>query len=159
MAFQYPIVAFYSAIYALLVIYYTAMAGLTRRKLKVALGDGTFQIITEHLEKNNSEDVSPEDSRYFELTKSIRTHANYVENMPYILLMAFIAEANDAPGTKVILYIVLSAFFIGRICHGIGLHSKDSLGIGRSIGVMATVLSYLVLAGLNLYSFSRSFMN
>ncbi|KAJ3125402.1 hypothetical protein HK098_000289 [Nowakowskiella sp. JEL0407] len=156
MAFSYPIVALYSAVYALL------LAGAARGKLKVSLGDGTYQMIMEQLENNTDGEVkkqfNPESSRYFELMQTIRTHANYVENMPYILLMAFIAEANDAPRTTSILHGVLALFLVGRILHGIGLHGKNGQGVGRRIGIAITVVSYLVLGGLNALTLQDRYM-
>ncbi|KAL8802529.1 MAG: hypothetical protein Q9182_003769 [Xanthomendoza sp. 2 TL-2023] len=81
-----------------------------------------------------------------------RCHMNFLENVPYAFILTAIAELNGADRT--ILNYAMAAFFAMRVGHvELGLRGKDTLGVGRPIGIfgsqgfmaaMAAYTAYLV---------------
>jgi len=67
-----------------------------------------------------------------------RSHANFVENVPFALLIASFVEMNG--GNRHFLTGSLVALLFFRIVHvEFGLKSKNSLGWGRPVGYFGTL--------------------
>ncbi|KAI9802347.1 MAG: hypothetical protein M1833_001853 [Piccolia ochrophora] len=77
---------------------------------------------------------------------AVRTHANYAENVPMVLVLAALAELNG--GRPVVLSTILGVFFVMRVLHaeaGILAKGKKSMGPGRFIGASLTLLTTISL--------------
>ena len=67
-----------------------------------------------------------------------RSHANFVENTPFALLIASFVEMNG--GNRRFLTVSLAALLFFRIVHvEFGLRAKNSLGWGRPVGYFGTL--------------------
>ncbi|OAL26246.1 hypothetical protein AYO22_04424 [Fonsecaea multimorphosa] len=73
-----------------------------------------------------------------DLLVSARCHANFVENVPYALLVASFVELNG--GNTRFLTASLAALLFFRVAHvEFGLKAKDSMGWGRPVGYFGTL--------------------
>ena len=77
------------------------------------------------------------------LERRMRAQANFVENTPFVL--ALIAVIEMAGVGEPWLAYVAGAYFIARIAHAYGMDG-GSLGLGRMIGTIVTMLTLLGLA-------------
>jgi len=110
----------------ILLVYLSFRVGQARMRYKINLGDGE----------------NPE------MTKAIRTHANYAEYAPAALLGLFVLAALGA-GTMII-HVLGGAFLFARIAHLLGL----GMGVwpqGRGVGAAGSALVLLATAGFLLY--------
>ena len=72
------------------------------------------------------------------LLAAFRTQANFAENVPLVLILAGLVEANG--GSKAVLTALLGVLTVGRVMHGeLGLMTKNAGGIGRPIGFFSTI--------------------
>jgi len=110
----------------LLLVYLSFRVGAARTRYKVNLGDGG----------------NPE------MVKAIRTHANYTEYAPAALL-GLVVLASLGAGTLVI-HCLGAVFLVARICHLLGL-GMGVWPMGRSVGILFTVLTLIATAGFLLY--------
>lgn len=80
------------------------------------------------------------------LIAAIRAHGNLVEYMPIGLTMIGLLETNHAQ--PLALSIVAALFVVARVAHAQGIRaSHDKLTIGRSVGIVGTLLLLAVMAG------------
>ena len=79
-----------------------------------------------------------------ELAERVRTHQNFLEYVPLILICMGTIEANG--GSAWFLYIVGDLLIIARIAHAIGLKHDRMQHIGRLIGAGGTLLITLAVA-------------
>lgn len=91
-----------------------ALVGHARGKAGVSLGDGG--------------DVA--------LTEAIRRHMNWVENVPFILLLFAIIELNG--GSRTWLHVLGSALVLARIVHPFGLSLTQMTKWQRIVGAGLT---------------------
>lgn len=114
----FQIVAFYIALHCIMAPLLMFRVGKIRMKERVSLGDG-----------GNAE-----------LQARIRTHGNYIENMPLALLgLAALAWLGAAPWA---LHLFGAAFFIGRIFHAMGMAGKHANGKPRLYGMLLTLFTH-----------------
>ena len=90
-----------------------------------------------------SEKVSVGDGGNEKVLRRMRAHANFVESAPFVVLLIGAIEAAGKGGAW--LPYVAALYFIGRILHGFGMEG-GSLGWGRSVGIIVTLLVLLGLA-------------
>ena len=77
------------------------------------------------------------------MERRMRAQLNFVENTPWVL---FLIAALELGGKGLAwLPIVGGVYMLARVAHGFGMDG-GSLGKGRSIGVMVTMLTQLGLA-------------
>jgi len=115
----FQIVALYVALHLILAPILMFRVGQVRLSDKINLGDGGNET----------------------LNTRIRIHGNYVENTPLALIGLFaLAMLSAAP---IALHTFGAVFFIGRILHAHGMSQPKSVGIGRPIGMVLTLLSFL----------------
>lgn len=94
--------------------------------------------------KSQSNDTGGRDS----LLVATRSHANFVENVPYALLVASFVEMNG--GNRRALTASLAALLLLRIAHvEFGLRAKDTKGLGRPVGAVGT---WAFIAGMSSYA-------
>ncbi|WP_421848172.1 MAPEG family protein [Novosphingobium sp.] len=106
---------------ALINIWLTIRCGQVRTAEKVSIGDGGNE----------------------KLIRRMRAHANFNENTPLVLIMIAALEFVH-PGSMA-LAAVAGVFLLGRVAHGLGMEG-GSLGTGRMIGTLITLLTQLGLA-------------
>ncbi|KAF3934488.1 hypothetical protein ABW19_dt0203978 [Dactylella cylindrospora] len=80
------------------------------------------------------------------LTIAARAHGNFMENVPYALTLAALAEVNGGNGN--IIAGALGTLFALRLVHvEIGVRGKSALGPGRIIGFFGTLGYMLGMSG------------
>ncbi|KAL8865307.1 MAG: hypothetical protein Q9174_006957, partial [Haloplaca sp. 1 TL-2023] len=68
---------------------------------------------------------------------NIRSHVNFLENVPLAFVLSAIAELNGADRT--ILNYAMAAFFAARVGHvEMGLRGANTMGPGRLVGMLST---------------------
>lgn len=117
-----PVTLSSAAAAGILAIWLMLRVGQVRMSQKVSIGDGGNELVT----------------------RRMRAHANFVESAPFVVLLVGVIEIAGKGGSW--LPYVAGAYFIGRILHGFGMEG-GSLGWGRSIGILVTML---VLLGLSI---------
>ncbi|WP_251360000.1 MAPEG family protein [Kangiella sp. TOML190] len=121
----------YAAILAILMLVLATKVVLTRRKLRIGVGD-----------KGDGA-----------MLKVIRVHGNATEYVPITLILLALAELNGASA-----YLINSwgiAFVVGRLIHAYGLGRSIGVSFGRFYG---TILTWLVILSLAIYLLVTSFM-
>ena len=124
-----PILALYSGILGILLIYLSYNVAGSRKKFKVGIGDG--------------------DNR--ELARAIRVHANFTEYVPIALILLAIFEINR--GHAMFAHIAGIALVVGRLLHAYGLAKTVKVSFGRLAGILLTWLVIVGLSGANIYFF------
>ena len=124
---NFEIAGLYIAINLVLLSVLMLRVGQVRMSKKVSLGDGG-------------------DS---ELFARIRAHANFTETTPFALVGLLALAGLGAAG--IAMHIFGAAFTIGRIAHAQGMAAKDSLGGGRTLGALLSLLTFLGMAGYMFY--------
>ena len=100
----------------------TLRAGLYRVKTNILIGDGGDP----------------------EMLRRIRGQANFIESVPLALLMLLMMEVLGASNTW--LHALGATLLVGRVLHYGGL-TEIGPGIGRPIGMFATMGVYIASAG------------
>jgi uncharacterized protein len=117
----------YAGLLALLMIILNGRIGAIRGKKDISLGDkGDVDIIV-----------------------AIRQHMNFVENVPFILLLMGLAELDGAP--KFYLHILGATLLFARIIHPFGLNQEVLMKPARLAGAGLTPLVTLGSAVLLLW--------
>lgn len=105
---------------AALINFWLAMrCGQVRTSQKISIGDGGNEV----------------------LTRRMRAHANFNEQVPITLVLFALVEAAGRGSWW--LAPLGAAFLIGRICHAFGM--EGNFGAGRPIGMVAGMLTQAVL--------------
>ena len=125
-----PITALYLAIFALFASGLYVMCGRIRAPQRISLGDGGRE----------------------DLQLAMRRHANFVENVPYFMIMMCALELNGA-GSAVLYGLGLAMLFM-RVMHVIGFKADRLQTIPRAIGGFGTLLVSLTAAGLLVSQFA-----
>ncbi|KAM9979025.1 hypothetical protein ACTFIZ_000370 [Dictyostelium cf. discoideum] len=148
-----PITSTYAGILGLYYLFLSIKVAGERFKARIPIGDGTNHLVRKIItscKAGNIEEVGKIDHHaYDNLLVSIRSQGNFGEYAIFILLFSLICELNGVSGK--ILNALLLSFTISRFAHVSGLHAKFSMGFGRKIGVLLTVISLLSLSVICLY--------
>jgi uncharacterized protein len=127
------ITAFYASLLSLLFLLLSARVIAQRRAARVEIGDG--------------------DSK--QLLRRMRVHGNFVEYVPFALLLMALAESLKAPAG--LLHLVGLVLVAGRFIHAYGLSQTPHVLRLRTLGMMATftaisaaALLCFILAGVQL---------
>lgn len=75
-----------------------------------------------------------------DMIKRIRVHANFIEYVPFALLLIILAEFEGT--SEYIIHGLCVALLIGRLGHVYGVMTKEGTSIGRAGG---TILTFLVI--------------
>ena len=109
--------AFYGALLGMLYVVLTLHVIFGRWKYKVSLGDGGEK----------------------ELRRRIRAHGNFTENVPFTLVLLFLAESTQLSlfGLENAVWIHLFgiALCLGRSLHALGFRHHRSVNLLRQIGM------------------------
>jgi len=111
----------YAFLLGLVFVVLFAHVGISRTNAGVSLGDGGKP----------------------ELIEAVRRHGNFIENVPFALLLMAIVEANGAP--KWWLHVLGVALLAGRIAHPFGISVARMNEPARMIGASATALPLVAL--------------
>ncbi len=91
-----------------------------------------------------------------ELAERVRTHQNFLEYVPMVLIVMGAIELNG--GSSMFLYVVGDVLFIARIAHAIGLRHDNMGHPGRLIDMIGTMLATVAVAGYGLWIASKSLL-
>jgi uncharacterized membrane protein YecN with MAPEG domain len=115
-----PMVAFYAAINALIMLVLGMLVVRARVKTRTEIGDG-----------GNPAMVGP-----------LRAHANNAEYVPMGIILLLVMYALAA--SVVVIHIVGGTLTLGRLLHGIGLTRNVGTSGPRFLGMLLTWLSYII---------------
>ena len=129
--------AFYGALAALLYVFLTIRVIKSRVRNKVSLLDGGIDDVSRH----------------------IRTHANFAEYVPFIILLMLLAELQGAHNA--FLHIIGITTLIGRIAHYYSMTKIEPIAIAkgelnikfRQIGMICTFIPLIGLAALLMWQY------
>lgn len=134
----------HSALFAGYYSYLTTNVVRKRLDTGLMIGEGEPGSIRASDHKSSPADSSNEVA----LKKAVRAHGNFVESTPFPFFLVFLAELNGAPTSHV--HISYAVLFLSRVAHAeFGIRGKESLGWGRPVGTVATLL---VTFGAGLYN-------
>jgi uncharacterized membrane protein YecN with MAPEG domain len=91
------------------------------------------------------------------LRSAIRTHANFAEYVPIIVLMNALLEMGGAASVQ--MHVLLGTLTVSRILHPFGMHAKPMTPrfiVGRIVGMILTFLVLVASALLLLRRFALS---
>ncbi len=74
---------------------------------------------------------------------AIRLHANFIEYVPFTMVLLLLAAIAGTP--RIILLIIILVFTVSRFMHAFMFGDSDKLGQGRLIGMVGTWASVGVL--------------
>ncbi|MFO7788608.1 MAG: MAPEG family protein [Halospina sp.] len=124
-----PATAFYAVVFVVLKLILVWRVVALRQQLGVGVGDGG----------------------HHELNVASRIHGNYIESMPLMLVLMFIAEMNGVAYAA--LHTVGGLFLVSRIGHAWGMHeAQGRWHAARAAGVAGTWLALLGACGLLVYN-------
>ena len=124
-----PATAFYAVVFVVLKLILVSRVVALRQQLGVGVGDGGHQ----------------------ELNVASRIHGNYIESMPLMLVLMFIAEMNGIAYGP--LHTVGGLFLVSRIGHAWGMHqAQGRWHPARAMGVVGTWLALVGVCGLLVYN-------
>ena len=131
---MFPITALYAALLVAVFLVLSVLVGRQRGRAKVSILHG--------------DDM--------ELATAIRRHGNFVEYVPFALVLMALIEANAAimpvtvpsGGGGLFLHVVGVLLLACRIAHAIGLRHDRSLTLLRAIGAGGTLLLLLALGAM-----------
>jgi uncharacterized membrane protein YecN with MAPEG domain len=126
------VTALYAALMALLIIVLGLRVVALRRRHRVGIGDGGEG----------------------GLQRAIRVHANAVEWGLPVLLLLLVAELNRA--SPFLLHVAGIALILGRLMHAVGLSSRTGVSIGRTGGMVLTIVALVMLTVFDLTAFLRT---
>jgi len=135
---MYPISLTMAGLAALINIWLGIRIGQVRQAEKISIGDG-----------GNGK-----------LIARMRAQANFIENVPLVLILLVLIEMALENGDDAMahgpawLWIVAAVFMLGRIAHALGM--DGSFKQGRQIG---TILALLSLAGLGVYAIALPYVH
>lgn len=125
-----PVTLFAASVLALMCLFLAARVSRTRFKNRISLGD-----------QGNAD-----------LLVCIRTHANFVEFVPIVLILMALIEATG--GNATVLWGVAGVFILARIVHIIGM-PMPAPNVFRVAGAAGT---YTVIGGLALWGLAMAFV-
>lgn len=125
-----PVTAFVAAVCGLLLLFTAILTVRQRLRLSAAFGDqGDAKLIA-----------------------ASRSHGNLAEHAPIVVILLALLES--ARANHMALMALGALFLIGRVAHIAGLHAPVEPGkppVARQIGVAATWITLLALAGWTLW--------
>lgn len=79
-----------------------------------------------------------------DMMKRIRIHANFIEYVPFALLLIFLAELEGL--SELMIHILGGGLVVARIMHATGIARVTGISIGRSGGMIITFLVIVIAA-------------
>jgi len=123
-----------------------------RRKLRVSIGDGTLEILRRVAK--DPKDEAEALKQYSPLMKAIRSHGNFSEYVPFILLLLGLLELNGVAKERI--HYVGIGLVASRLLHHIGLtQMKLGPNFGRFVGTLSSFGLVLGTAIANIYVYTQ----
>ncbi len=122
-----PITSVYAAVFGLFLIPITIFVGLRRIKTATSFLDGGDET----------------------LLRRIRGHANFLEYVPFALLLMGLAELNAAPAA--LMHAIGATLLIARTVHYATLTLRP-LAVTRQLSMLATMAVFLATSGFLIYT-------
>ncbi|EPZ36454.1 hypothetical protein ROZALSC1DRAFT_26521 [Rozella allomycis CSF55] len=120
-----------------------------RVQLRIALGDGTAEFLCEQLNSGDYKQgkVEPlKNEKYMSMLKAIRSHGNFNDYVPLILVLMYLVESQDH-SSKLFMRFISALIIFGRVVHvELGVRGKMALGRGRVVGMISTLTSIILLS-------------
>lgn len=113
---------FFASLHVLLMLVLLARVSLQRRRSGVGIGDGGDPV----------------------LLRTIRVHANFIEQVPLALLMLALLEMSGL--AAVWLWLFGGCLLLGRLLHAVGLSRRSGVSFGRFWGTAITWGLFLAMA-------------
>lgn len=123
----------YAALLAIIFVFLTIKVIKTRRREKVAIGDGGN----------------------LALQKVIAAQANFCQSTPIFLILLILTEICST--SNLILHFCGATFFIGRLIHAYGISQIKENFYFRVTGMVATFSSIIILSLTNLILYFLNF--
>ena len=117
------VTGFYAGILGLWLVYLVADVVRQRFKQKVGLGHGGKAA----------------------LMKKIRVHGNFIETVPYVLIIMFLLEAQDYADW--LLHVFGGGLVLSRVLHWYGISGSTGTSFGRAAGT-AIMLMLIIIGSL-----------
>ena len=127
-----PITALYLAVFAVFAGVLAFLPGRIRGREGISVGDGGRP----------------------DLLLAMRRHANFVENVPYFMIMFAVLELNGSGPT--LLHGLGLSMLLARILHAVGLKADTIQSMPRAIGAGGTLLITLIAAAVLVSQFLRA---
>jgi len=118
-----PITALYLAVFAVFSVVLALGCGVIRGREGISIGDGGRA----------------------DLHLAMRRHGNFIENVPFLMIMFAALELNGASAG--LLHGLGITLVVARALHALGLKADSIQSIPRAIGAGLTILITLVAAG------------
>jgi uncharacterized membrane protein YecN with MAPEG domain len=125
-----PITALWAGLLGILMLGLAGRVVNARNSEKILFGDGGSLVLMQHM----------------------RVHGNFIEYVPFGLVLMLVLELNGA--SALLLNLLGGSLFAARLLHAFGLGRSTGTSFGRFVG---TVLTWLVLfagSALALYSYA-----
>jgi hypothetical protein len=123
-----PVSFLYAGLLGLLLIVLSTQVVLARRRFRVRLGTGTEE----------------------GMQQAVRVQANFVEYVPFAVLLLVLAELTGLPGPAVHGAGIL--LVASRVLHAVGLSRSPGVSFGRFYGTVGTWLTIVALSVWLLYA-------
>lgn len=135
-----PVTGYYS--------YLTTNVVRLRLKTGVMIGDGDAGSVREPSHQSGPSNAVDE----AKLKRAVRAHGNFAETAPFAFFLIFLAELNGAPTS--LIHGAYATLFLGRVAHGeLGITRENTLGLGRPIGAISSII---VTTAAGLYNVSEN---
>lgn len=79
-----------------------------------------------------------------DMIKRVRIHANFIEYVPFALLLIILAEFEGT--SEYLIHGLCIALLVARLGHAYGVITKDGTSIGRAGGTITTFLVIIIAA-------------
>ena len=123
-----PVSFLYAGLLGLLLIALSTQVVLARRRYRVRLGAGTEE----------------------GMQQAVRVQANFVEYVPFAVLLLVLAELTGLPGPAV--HGAGLLLVVSRVLHAVGLSRSPGVSFGRFYGTAGTWLTIIALSVWLLYA-------
>ena len=129
------ITTLYAGLLAILYLFLSAYVIRGRYKYQVGLGDGGNPA----------------------LARRVRIHGNFVEYVPFALLLLYMID--NAQYSPFIVHMLGMMLVIGRVLHAWGLSTSETVSFGRFAGMVLTLVMIAACAILLIWKFLILRMN
>lgn len=121
------VVPLYAAASSLMMIGFAAYVSRLRGQMQVGLGDGGAKV----------------------LQRAVRVHGNFVEFVPFALILMLAAELQGAPA--IVVHALGIALLVARAAHAQGVYKTSGTSPGRFFGTALTWTMLVANAGVCVY--------
>lgn len=128
--FIFPaITSLFAGIFALMLVPLTLQVGLKRIGTNVMFGDGGDE----------------------DLARRRAAQSNFTQYVPFVIVLLALVEMSGLPSAFV--WAIGGLMLLGRLSHAYCFLAQDGKGNLRAVGMMPTMLSFLILGGALIYVF------